>query len=368
MKNRIFIRIFWMLACLSGGIGNTVSAQRSEPDNRPLAQRSWTAVADGMPAEWYATAEARQVAEQVLLYQRPSGGWPKNLAMHQPMTDAVREGLSTGAPGYEATLDNNATTTEMKFMARMYEATREPRYRTSFEKGLDYVLEAQYDNGGWPQFYPLREGYYTHITFNDNATANILRLLKDIFDENPLYGFVATPQVKARAQRAFDKGLECILNCQIVVDGGPTVWCAQHDETTLEPAKARAYELPSFSGSESVGLILLLMEIERPSPRVVAAIEGAVRWLDEHRIEGIRLEQQMPDGTRDRHVVADPNAPSIWARFYDLETARPIFVGRDGVKRAALADIEYERRNGYSYYSSEPHKVFEAYSAWKSRR
>jgi len=362
MKNT-FLRTILTLTCLWGGIGGAAFAQH---DPSPES-KAWTEVADGMPTEWYATQEAARIAGQVLLYQRPSGGWPKNLPMHHPMTGAIRRGLRNNSGGYEATLDNSATTTEMKFMARMYEATRDHRYRTSFERGLDYVLEAQYDNGGWPQFYPLREGYYTHITFNDNATANILRLLREIFDDNPLYGFVATDAVKARARQAFERGIDCILNCQIVVDGAPTVWCAQHDEVTLAPAKARAYELPSFSGSESAGLALLLMEIERPSPRVVAAVEGAARWFEEHKIEGIRTENLMPDGSRDRHVVIDPAAPPIWARFYDLETGRPIFVGRDGVKRAALADIEYERRNGYGYYSYAPQSVLDAYPAWKSR-
>ena len=36
------------------------------------------------PAEWYATAEARGIADTVLLYQDASGGWPKNRDMTLP--------------------------------------------------------------------------------------------------------------------------------------------------------------------------------------------------------------------------------------------------------------------------------------------
>ena len=48
-----------------------------------------------------------------------------------------------------------------------------------------------------------------------------------------------------------------------MVNGRRTVWCAQHDETTLRPAGARTYEHASLSGYESVGIVRFLMGIER---------------------------------------------------------------------------------------------------------
>jgi len=57
----------------------------------------------------------------------------------------------------------------MKFLARMYNKTNNQEYKDSFNRGMKFILDAQYDNGGWPMFWPLRKGYYTHITFNDNA-------------------------------------------------------------------------------------------------------------------------------------------------------------------------------------------------------
>lgn len=334
-----------------------VNAQKNIQDMR------WKNVAAKMPEEWYGTPEARSVAEQVLQCQTPYGGWPKNIEMHRPVSDQLLSDKKAMRP----TLDNNATTTEMVFMARMYQATEDFRYRESFEKGLEYILEAQYEHGGWPQFYPLRGGYYDRITYNDNAQVNIMRLLKDIFDDAPLYDFVATPEMKRKARQAFDKGVENILQTQIYVDGQPTVWCAQHDEVTFKPAKARAYELPSFSGAESASIVLLLMNIPNPSPELVASIEGAVRWFETHKIEGIRLERNLPDGSEDLHVVKDPEAPAIWARFYDLETQQPIFIGRDGIKKATLSEIEYERRNGYGYYTDSPRKVLNKYPKWKKK-
>ena len=74
------------------------------------------------------------------------------------------------------------------------------------------------------------------------------------------------------------------------------MWCAQHDETTLAPAKARSYELPSFSGSESVGITLLLMSIENPSEDIITAVHGAVQWFGNNKIEGIKLEREIDLG------------------------------------------------------------------------
>ena len=170
----------------------------------------------------------------------------------------------------------------------------------------------------------------------------------------------------ARAKAAFDKGIVCILKTQIVKNGQKTVWCAQHDEVTLAPAKARAYELPSYSGGESVGIVLLLMKLPNPSPEIVRAVDGAVKWFEEHKIEGIRLETKEANGEYNRHIVSDPNAPAMWARFYDLETEKPFFCDRDGIKKATLAEIGYERRNGYGWYTTAPQRVLDAYPTWKA--
>ena len=333
----------------------------------PGIARAWKQVADNSPEEWYGSAESIAVADNVLLYQKNSGGWPKNVPIHQPLTPADKERLKNTA-SQSATFDNDATTTEMRFLARMYNKTKIGRYRDGFNRGLNFIFNAQYDNGGWPQYYPTQAGFYSRfITYNDDAMVRAMELLRDIFEGDPAFSFAATSAVKARARAAFDKGVECMLKTQIYVDGKPTIWCAQHNEVTLAPDHARAYELPSFSGGESTGVILLLMSLENPSPQIVASIEGAVKWLDEHKIEGIRVKSIEVDGMRDRIVVEDPNAPAIWARFYDLDTQNPYFCGRSAVKVATLAEVEYERRNGYSYYTSEPQDVLDAYPAWKAK-
>ena len=169
-----------------------------------------------------------------------------------------------------------------------------------------------------------------------------------------------------QARASFDKGIGCILKTQIRVDGKPTVWCAQHDEHTFAPAPARAYELASFSGAESASIVALLMSIPDPSPEIVAAVKGAVAWFETHAVKDIRVER-VPDGSPkgDARVVSAPGNV-LWARFYDLETGKPFFCGRDGVKHATLAEIEKERRGGYSWYTNAPQRVLDRYAKWIS--
>lgn len=328
------------------------------------------------PPAWYGGAEADRIAGNVLLYQRATGGWPKNTEMTAVLAEAERAEILRQKRLIDSTIDNGATYTEMAFLARVYDArvrdaTKREPLRRAFLDGLDYLLRAQYASGGWPQFYPLRRGYYTHITFNDDAMVGVLSLLRAVTRKESPYAFVDAGR-RVRAERAVAKGVECILRCQIIIDGKRTVWCAQHDENTFAPAPARAYEKISLSGSESVGITRFLMGTLRPDPRVIAAIEGAVAWFEAAKLTGIKVVERpdaaLPKGF-DRVVVADPAAPPIWARFYEIGTNRPIFCGRDGVIKARLADIEHERRIGYSWYTDRPARLLETdYPAWRKRR
>ncbi|QTN20453.1 pectate lyase [Brevundimonas sp. AJA228-03] len=312
--------------------------------------------------DWYATAEARAIADSVVAHQSPEGGWPKNTSL------AVPPDVTPVDERSKNTFDNDGTTLPMAFLARVIAAGERPADRAAFDRGLDYTLAAQSPSGGWPQFYPLRPGYYTHITYNDDAMVRIMVLLREIADGSGPYGFVDADR-RARAGAAVARGIQTILATQVRQNGVLTVWCAQHDETTLEPAWARAFEPPSLSGSESVGITRFLMSIPDPSPTVIAAVEGAVGWFRASAIHGMRLQTvTAPDDEPDLQVVADPQAPPLWARFYDLETNRPIFLGRDSVVHYELSQIERERRMGYRYYGDRPAGLLrDDYPAWRRR-
>ena len=317
------------------------------------------------PAEWYASDEARAIAAHVARYQTPSGGWPKAVVMTVP-PDAKYAALSATARA--PTIDNGGTITQVRFLALAVTASGDAAARAAFERGFDYLLSAQYDNGGWPQFYPLREGYYTHITYNDNATANVLAILRDTAQIKVPFAFVGEAR-RAKAAAAMEKAIACILRTQVKQDGKLTAWCAQHDEKTFEPAWARNFEPPSLSGSESVGLVKFLMGVEKPSPEIIAAIEGAMAWFAAVPIRGLRVENFTgADGKRDRRAVVDAAATPLWARFYELGTNKPIFLGRDKTFHYDFNEIEQERRARYAYLGDWPADLLaKDYPRWRAR-
>jgi PelA/Pel-15E family pectate lyase len=314
------------------------------------------------PDEWYRGPGGRRVADTILTYQSARGGWPKNI-------DTTAASYAGDPAKLQGTFDNGATVGELRFLARAFRATQEPRYRDAFLKGLDHILQAQYPTGGWPQYYPPGPKYNRYITFNDNAMVNLMRLLRDVTDDDA-YDFAGADR-RAAAKGAFDRGIQCILKCQIVVDGKKTAWCAQHDETDYRPRPGRAYELVSLSGAESVEIVRLLMSLDKPPPEVVAAVEGAVAWFESAKLTGIRQvierDPKSPKGFN-KVVVKDPSASPLWARFYEIGTNRPIFSDRDGVAKHDIAEIGYERRNGYNWLSTWPADLLaKDYPAWKKR-
>ena len=303
---------------------------------------------------WFRGDEGRAATVNILSWQSAAGAWPKN----KDSSKTAREGDPAEIKG---TFDNKATTDELRYLARAFAATGDDACAKSFIRGLDHILAAQYPNGGFPQFHPPGKQYHRHITFNDGTMVRLLELLRFAAEEAPR-GLVDHRRREA-ARKAFDRGVECIVKCQVVIRGKRTVWCAQHDEKTLAPAAARAFELPSLSGSESAGVLRLLMSIKRPAPEVREAVKAGVAWFGMAKIEGLRVEREGGD-TR---LIVDPDAPVLWARFYDLESGRPFFCGRDGVKKDKLSEIDAERRNGYAWYGSWGNAVIKQYAAWQEK-
>ncbi len=230
------------------------------------------------------------------------------------------------------------------------------RLRAAFLHGFDYIVAAQYPNGCFPQVYPLQGGYHDAVTFNDNVTVNVLRLLRDV--AGGMYGFVPA-SVRARARADFGRGLDCVLRSQVVVRGVKTVWGQQQDPLTLRPAPARSYELAGLAGRESAWILDFLMELPAPSPRVVAAVHAGAAWFQAHAI-------------RDSSYAADqvlrvaPGAGPIWARNTEVPSMRPIFANRDGIKLYDWNRLT-DRRSGYGWFGTEPAATLDTFRRWALR-
>ncbi len=321
---------------------------------------------------WYQTDEAARIADQVVFYQKDNGGWEKNLDMTRMLTQDEREKLIADKSDTRGTtIDNNATYTQIAFLGKVITAslqkttppTNFPKHKEAFNKGVDYLLASQYENGGFPQFFPLKKDYSRHITFNDNAMIGVLRLLREIAKKSEDYKFVDEER-RVKSEKAVEQAIPLILKLQVETSGKKTIWAAQYDAETLKPAAARTFEPASLTAGESVGIVQFLMLDKQPDQNVIESIEAAVNWYKTNKLNGIRWERIKGESS----VIKDRNAPPIWARFYEFETMKPIFIGRDGVIKYDVSEIEAERRNGYAWYVSAPNELIEKdYPKWKEK-
>ena len=313
-------------------------------------------------------------AENMLLYQRAMGGWPKavndiKVDYTKQLSVAEKKAIQSDSLHNDATIDNNATTREIRYLVNAYKQTKNQQYLKSAEKGIRYYLMAQNNAGGWPQYFPDSSSYRGQITYNDDAMINVLNVLQDIIEQKNDFDVIEATYLPL-CKQAVNRGVDCILLTQIAVNGKLTAWCAQYNSKTLQPEMARKYELISLSGNESVGIVRFLMRIQNPSQKSKQSIKAAIQWLEQVKIVGYKyvdIVSSTEKKAKDRVIIDDPNS-TIWARFYEIETNRPFFSGRDSQKKYRVSEIEVERRTGYDWYGTWPEKLLKIdYPAWKSR-
>lgn len=364
-------------------IDRSALAAERRPDDAPIAPpagRQGSMRLDKADS-WYASAEARHIADVIVSFQTPAGGWSKNQDRTGPLRQrgqhwaldnrgAVRP--EAGPDNFDAprdpsweyvgTLDNNATITEMRFLAKVAAQTLgkagEP-YRKSFLKGVRYLLDAQFPNGGWPQVWPLQGGYHDAITFNDSAVSNASELLTQVSRGD--FAFVPA-KLRVQADTAARKGRKIIVATQIRVDGKLTAWGQQADPFTLEPVSGRNYEPPALASGESADILLYLMSLPDPLPAEVAAVHAGAAWL---RSTAIR-DKAWTGGRSDpagRRLVDQAGAGPIWARYY-TKAGQPIFGDRDKSLHDDVNGLSLERRNGYAWFGVQPVEALKAYENW----
>lgn len=318
------------------------------------------------PDEWFASDEARSIADRVVSWQTIAGGWVKtgDYSRLRELSDDHFDAWSCG------TFDNDSTINELRYLALVSRAAgaeneRVKAWRGAFMRGLDYILAAQYPNGGFPQIYPLVGGYHDAITLNDDAMEHIMELLRDISVGRAEFAFVP-PTLTTEAGRRVERGIECVLAMQIRrKDGQLTVWGQQHDALTLKPCAARNFEPIGECSNESSHLLKFLMTVPNPSPAMVASIEAGMKWLHKMALHDLAPNR---DDTVGMGVVPRPGAPLLWARLYELDTCKPIFGERDRMVHYVFGELTNERRKGYAWYGSWPMGAMAEYEKWKKQR
>jgi PelA/Pel-15E family pectate lyase len=342
------------------------------------------------PEDWYTSADALRIAHNMVTYQVADGGWSKNIDMtsgprapgERYDTDNLDCFGGTGdfdAPldpnwNYIATLDNSATWMQIRFLAQVTaallaahrDAEAEP-FRAAVAHGVEYLLNAQYPNGGWPQVWPLEGLYHDAITINDDAMPHAIEILRDVADRAPEYSYLPKSLAR-RAGPAAERGVECLLKLQITEHGVKTAWVQQYDALTLEPTSARNYEMPALTSDESTPVMDFLMSLPNPTPAEVAAVHDAAAWLKKVEIFGYRYgsgnffaDRRSAEG---RKLVAVPGAGPIWARYYQIGTNTPIFGDRDKTIHDDVNELSRERRNGYAWFNTEGAAALAKYEEW----
>lgn len=322
----------------------------------------------------YNADEITKIADNIILFQKGNGGWAKNFDMQAILSNEQIEKIKTNKDLLNTTFDNGATHSQLTYLAEIYSKTNREKYKSAFLKGLNFIFNSQYENGGWPQFYPDTSGYRKHITFNDGAMMGVMKLLLKIVSKNENYLFISD-SIYNRSVEVFERGVECLVNTQILENGKMNVWCQQHDHITLKPASARSFEPAAICNGESSEIVLFLMELKNPNEQIINSIKSAAEWFEESAIEGIRVEIikapkvdfMYHTSTWDKRVVVDSDAPRIWTRFSELNTHVPLFCRRDGKSVYSMAEVERERRTGYGWYHYAPEAVLQEFPNWLER-
>ena len=270
---------------------------------------------------WEATGDrdyldaARRAADALVFGQHALGGWQYFIDFDPTGTPAwYTTTASKFHWGYEeyrhfygnATFDDRVTADAGIFLLRFYRVTQEAAYREPALKALDFVLQAQFPNGAWPQRFPLRNEYahdglpdYTSFyTLNDGATQGVIQLL--------LYGYdtLGDPRYFDSARR----GIDAIMAMQ--GPKGQAAWGEQHG-ADLRPIAARTHEPAGYVVRESLMCTRLLVEmyVRTGDARYLEPIPPLADWLDRVNSEIAAQKYPLP-------------------RYWEPGTNKPLYVVR----------------------------------------
>ena len=269
---------------------------------------------------------AERVADAIIRGQHPAGGWHYLIDFDMPGIRRWYDEVATRCWGWEeyyhyygnCTFDDNATASSTHFLLRLYMTTLDPAYRTPLLKALDFVLEAQFPNGAWPQRYPLmfdyphngHDDYTSYYTFNDGVIPNNLYLLMEAYEK------LGDERYYTAARRAMDF---------YIISQGPddqAGWAQQYS-WDMQPAAARSYEPAAYQPGRTMYSINDLMTFYKITGdrRYLAPILPAIDWIERSAINRDPSKTASRTGRRIHYTHA---------RFYEPGTNKPLIVHREG--------------------------------------
>lgn len=262
---------------------------------------------------------ARETAMALVYGQLSTGGWGNQIDFAGRKPDQPYSGGRKRRESHSS-LDDGQTAAALQFMMeldRQYEFRDETIHEAAM-LGLNSLLAAQYPNGGFPQVWtgpaedrPVLQAtfptydwrtegkvkeYWFHYTLNDNVAgtaAETLVVANRIYDD-------------PRPMKALRRLGEFLIAAQLP-EPQPG-WAQQYDKN-MQPAWARAFEPPAVASDETQETIetLMLIAAETGDDKFLKPIPAALGYLE---------RSLLPAGDL--------------ARFYELQTNRPLYMNRDG--------------------------------------
>lgn len=328
--------------------------------NSYRSYKELTTAASGMDIDKY--------AYNMTTWQISNGGFFKAMAdkYKNPYSSGEKSSWRSKNGGDLATIDNDATIQEMRLLATRYKETKNSTYKSafknSFNKAVNFLLTMQRSTGGLPQVWPKRGNYSDHITLNDNAMIRAMVTMMDIANStSPFDSDIIDNTTRNKMRSALNKAVDYLLKAQIVNNGSPTVWCAQHDTANYAPRPARAYELESKSGNESAGVVWFLMNWPDQTPEIQKSIKSAIAWYKRTKVSNQKFD-------KNAGAIVASNGSSMWYRFYEVNNDNYFFCDRAGAstKTSDLSKISAERRTGYQWAGDYGSALLNVESAYLS--
>lgn len=271
--------------------------------------RGWRATGDRVFLD-YAIAAAKALAWG----QRREGGWDHLVDVsHMKAGQKLPERING-----RCTFDDDITQGALEFLMDLDRDIDESWLTDSIELGFTFMMESQFDNGAWPQWYPLIGGYHDYYTFNDNTINDCIMLMLKIHEQYEKSDYLACAE----------RGGDFIILSQLPA---PQSGWAQQYSHDMKPAWARAFEPPAVCSAVTIRNIRTLVDLYHytGNEKYLKPIPAALAWLEASKI-----------------------GDNLWARMYEVGTNRPIYGDRDSKIHYTLEEISEERRKGYSWQSN----------------
>ncbi len=250
---------------------------------------------------------AKKAADALVWGQLECGGWYYHIDFSEAGPRKLyyrhmkgREDLKPGERYNHGIFDDNTTQSAMRLLMRVDRAVGfEGPYHEATMAGLEYMLQAQFDNGAWPQRYPHSQEHYDRFyTFNDNAINDCIAVMLEAWD---IYG------EERYLQSALAAG-DFIIASQ---GDPPQAGWAQQYSWDMEPAPARKFEPKAWCPAVTSRNIrtLVTLYVRTGYERFLDPIPAAIEWLQSCKID---------DDLWPRFVEVGSNKPLYYTKEYEL--------------------------------------------------